>query len=232
MNLRKTLEWLNSITGIDVVIVEQDKYSKIDHLNLKAKHIFIKSDKPYNRSWAFNVALKRNTNPIIIFGDSDIILDPNHLVEAINKLQEYDVVSPYKSVLDLTAEESNMQFQLLPSISRPGRGETDNQKINLCGGIVLFRADSITKIGGWCESFEGWGGEDNFQTYKIDMLGLKSCELPYRCYHFYHQREQSDMTNYPQTLQMLQQLMSLDLNTINHHINSTLPIIGMLNKYS
>lgn len=232
INLRKTLEWLGSFSNIDVMIIEQDKHSKISHIDLRAKHIFIKSDKPYNRAWAFNVALKRNTNPVIIFGDSDIIMDPNHLIEGINKLEEYDVVSPYKSVLDLTPEESNFPFQMLPNINRPGRGETDNQKINLCGGIVIFKTESIMRIGGWNEDFLGWGGEDNFQTYKIEKLGLKSLELPYKCYHFFHQREQSDMVYYQRTMQMLQQLVALDNDKLQMHINATIGKIGAINKYA
>jgi hypothetical protein len=57
-NLRRVLDWINGFSGAEVIIVEQDKHSKISHLNLKAKHIFIKSNLPYNRSWSFNVALK------------------------------------------------------------------------------------------------------------------------------------------------------------------------------
>jgi hypothetical protein len=33
--------------------------------------------------------------------------------------------------------------------------------IKPCGGIVMYRADAINKIGG-CEDFIGWGGEDDF----------------------------------------------------------------------
>jgi hypothetical protein len=33
-------------------------------------------------------------------------------------------------------------------INRPGRGETDHQKVPLCGGICIFRREAIDKIGG------------------------------------------------------------------------------------
>ena len=232
MNLRKVLEWISVFNEIDVVIVEQDTHSKIEHLGLRAQHIFIKSDKPYNRSWAFNVALKRCTNPVIIFGDSDIIMDPQELLNSINEINNYDVVSPYSIVLDLTSEETNYPFNMLPQIKRPGRGETDNQKINLCGGIVIFRADSLIRIGGFSESFEGWGGEDNFQTYKVQKLGLTYREMPYKCYHLYHERDQADMINYQKTMQMLQQLMVLNKDQLQQHVNSTVQKIGFLNKYN
>jgi predicted glycosyltransferase involved in capsule biosynthesis len=42
----------------------------------------------------------------------------------------------------------------------PGRGESDNQKINLTGGIVIFTRSGFEKVGKWDEGFIGWGGED------------------------------------------------------------------------
>ena len=232
INLKRVLDWLGGFQNMDIVIVEQDKFSKISHLNLKAEHIFIKSDKPYNRSWAFNVALRRCTNPVIIFGDSDIVMDSQELINSIEQLNNFDVVSPYTSVLDLTQDESNYALSAFPNILRPGRGETDNQKINLCGGVVMFRTDSIYRIGGWNEDFIGWGGEDDFQTVKVKKLGLTFTEMPYRCYHLWHPREQADMTNYQNTIQMLSQLVALDANKLQMHINATAPKIGMLNKFS
>jgi len=232
INLRKVLEWLASFNNVDVIIVEQDKYSKISHLNLRATHVFIKSDKPYNRSWAFNVALKRNKNPVIIFGDCDIVMDPQELVNSINELNNFDVVSPYSSVLDLTPEETNYPFNMLPQIQRAGRGENDNQKINLCGGIVIFKAESIVKIGGWNEDFIGWGGEDDFQTIKVKKLGLTYKEMPYRCYHFWHNRDEADMSNYQRTMNLLQQMSTLDASKLQMHVNATVGKIGTLNKYA
>lgn len=233
MNLKRVLEWLRSFANIDVIVVEQDKYSKISYMDLLGKHIFVKNDGPYNRSWAFNIALKYNTNPIIVFGDSDLVMKPEEFVEAINHLNNFDVVSPYSVVLDLTQEESNYPLHLLPNIKRPGRGETDNQKINLCGGIVAFRTEAILKVGGWPENyFEGWGGEDNFQTHKVEQLGLTYKELPYKCYHLWHDRSQVDMPRYQKTLQVLNQLMSLNKEKIQAHVNATVGKIGSLNKYT
>ena len=232
INLRRVLEWLSGFQNIDIIIVEQDRYSKISHLNLRGKHIFIKNSGPYNMSWAFNVALKRCINPIIIFGDSDIIMDPQQFLNSINEINQYDVVSPYYSVLDLTPEESNLQFDMIYKISRPGRGETDNQKINLCGGIVIFRTETALKIGGWCESFEGWGAEDDFETSKIKKLGISNKEMPYKCFHLWHNRDQPDTSLYSKTLQLLQQLNILDASQLQMHINATSGRIGILSKYN
>ena len=166
-NLRRVLDWINGFNGVEVLIVEQDKHSKISHLNLKAKHIFIKSNLPYNRSWSFNVALKNSNSSVIVFGDSDLIMEPNQFIAGLQALQSYEMVSPYHTVVDLTPSETGLPMEEVMKIDRPGRGETDNQKINISGGISMFRKESISKIAGWNEDFIGWGGEDDYQTLKV-----------------------------------------------------------------
>ena len=47
-NLKRVLEWINSFSGVEVILVEQDTHSKISHLSLPAKHIFTKSNMPFN----------------------------------------------------------------------------------------------------------------------------------------------------------------------------------------
>lgn len=229
-NLRKTLDWINHFNNAEVILVEQDKHSKISELNLKCKHIFVKSEMPYNRSWAFNVGLKHAQSNIIVFGDSDIIMNPDDFITGIKALEKYEMVSPYHSVIDLTPEESNLNFDSIISISRPGRGETDNQKINISGGIAMFRKDAIEKIAGWNEQFIGWGGEDNFQTIKVQNI-LTWVELKARCFHFWHKREVVDNTNYQRTLQLLQQAQSLTKEQLISHVDTTRGKIGMKNLY-
>lgn len=229
-NLKRVLEWINGFNGVEVLLIEQDTHSKIENLNLRAKHIFVKSDMPYNRSWAFNIAIKYSTAPLIVFGDSDLIMNPNDFINGLKALQEYEMVSPYHTVVDLEQQESNMDFNQILQISRPGRGETDNQKINISGGIAMFRKESIMKIGGWNEDFIGWGGEDDFQTIKVHKF-LKWTELRARCYHLYHAKEQPDMKWYQRNLQILNNSAKMTNDELSRHIAMSSQKIGMINKY-
>ncbi len=230
-NLKRVLDWLSGFAGIEIIIVEQDKYSKLSNFPLKGvKHIFTKSKEPYNRSWAFNVGIQYSTTDVICFGDSDLIMDPQDFISALKQLEKYDCVSPYKSVLDLNRDESFLQIENLKNINRPGRGENDHQKINLCGGIVIYKKDSIIKIGGWCEDFIGWGGEDNFQEFKTMNL-LTYLEMPHKCYHLWHERGQIDQRMYSRTLELLNRLLALNLDDLKKYINSTNQKNGMVNKY-
>jgi glycosyltransferase involved in cell wall biosynthesis len=228
-NLRRTLDWINSFTGAEVIVVEQDKHSKISHLNLKCKHIFIKTSLPYNRSWAFNVGLKNSNSDIIVCGDSDLIMHPDDFIRGLQAISQYEMVSPYHSVVDLTPQESGMPLQQLVQINRPGRGETDNQKINISGGIAIFRKEALSRIGGWSEDFFSWGGEDDFQTIKVKNF-LTWTELQARCFHLYHSRTQPDTRFYQRNLQILQKASTMSKEDLQKHINMSLPKIGMKNK--
>ena len=157
-NLKRVLEWINSFSGAEVIVVEQDKHSKIKDTKLSCRHIFLKSNMPFNKSWGFNVGLKYSNSNIIVFGDSDLIMDPQEFIKSVQMMEKYEMVNPYNSVIDLNQQESSMSLDKMMKIDRPGRGETDIQKVPLCGGICIFRKDAIHKIGGWHEDFIGWGG--------------------------------------------------------------------------
>ncbi len=229
-NLKRVLEWINGFSGAEVLLVEQDTHSKIKNLNLKAKHIFIKSNMPYNRSWAFNVALRYSTSPILVFGDSDLLMNPDEFIEGLKNVQNFDMVSPYYSVVDLTPQESGLEFGQIMQINRPGRGENDNQKINISGGIAMFKKEAITKIGGWNEDFIGWGGEDDFQTMKVKHF-LTWTELKYKCYHLYHSKDNPDMKWYQRNLQILSGAANVSKEELARQINISQQKIGMVNKY-
>jgi predicted glycosyltransferase involved in capsule biosynthesis len=229
-NLRRVIDWALSFEGAEIILVEQDTHSKIKEANLRCRHIFVKSNIPYNRSWSFNIGYKLAKSNVIVFGDSDLIMDRNDFIESIKLLSEYEMVSPYSSVVDLQPNESNMPFETIFKIDRPGRGENDNQKLNICGGIAIFRREAVSKIGGWHEDFIGWGAEDDFQTIKVEAM-LKWNERKGRCYHLYHDRPAPDMKWYQRNLQLLQKLKGMNKGELHKVIANVTPRAGMKNKY-
>ena len=78
VNLKKMIDWALGFQGIEIIVVEQDKKEKLmANTLLGVKHIFTKSELPFNRSWAFNVGLKWASTNAIVFSDADLIMDPN-----------------------------------------------------------------------------------------------------------------------------------------------------------
>lgn len=229
-NLRRVLDWINGFAGADVIVVEQDTHSKISHLNLRCRHLFLKSDKPYNKSWSFNYATKMAKTNIIVFADSDLIMNPNHLIESLKQIETYEMVNPYKSVIDLDTNETGLQLEQVLQINRPGRGETDHQKVPICGGICIFRRESIIKIAGWNENFVGWGAEDDFVSLKVQQF-LNWKQMEHKCYHLFHNREQPNMTEYQKNLNLLQQLTKLEKEEIWKISHKDVTKNGLKNKY-
>jgi len=207
-NLEATLDWVSSM-NCEIILVEDGQFSYLDKIKDKYKlnYTFIKNDLPFNKSWIFNIGLSKSTKDIVVFGDSDLIMDTGSILDSISKIDQYDCVNPYSSVIDLSPEETSIYLKdrdmgYLNSIKRPGRGEFDIQKVPLCGGIVIFTREGINRINGWCELFQGWGGEDDFQSMKVKHE-LNFYEDSFKCYHLYHERIYPNMDLYQSNLSIL-----------------------------
>jgi hypothetical protein len=168
---------------------------------------------------------------VIVFGDCDLIMDPNKFIESLRMLDTYECVSPYSRVIDLLPNEIHLPLEQLQLINRPGRGETDIQKICLSGGIIMYRRASIIRIGGWCEDFIGWGGEDDYQSFKSKAF-LNWFENTGTCFHLWHERGAPDPGPYHRNLELLNKLIVLPNQETEKLINASLPKIGLKNKYA
>jgi predicted glycosyltransferase involved in capsule biosynthesis len=185
---------------------------------------------PYNKSWAFNVATKMAKSNIIVFADSDLIMEPTQFIDGLKAIEHFDMVNPYQSVIDLNPQESMLPLEQMVQINRAGRGETDHQKVPICGGICIFRKEAIMKIGGWNEDFVGWGAEDDFVSHKVKQF-LNWHQLPHKCYHLFHTRNQPNMDLYQKNLNLLNQLIVLSKDELIKTINRTIQKQGILSKY-
>ena len=231
-NLLRVVDWIRQFKNVQLIIVEQDTHSKFFNLNINAEHIFVKSEIAFNKSLSFNVGLKYSQSDKVIFGDSDLIMNPTVFMKCLKELDEnYEMISPYNNVVDLSPDESVLEYNDIYKIHRDGRGTHDNQKVPLCGGITMWRRNSIYKIGGWPEEFIGWGGEDDLQTIKVGNF-LKWGEVKANCYHLYHHRGTPDMNLYQGNLKRLKEFSQLDKKGQWDYINRIRGGIGRKNKYS
>ena len=223
--LRRVVDLINGFQGSEIMIIEQDKHSKISHLNLKAKHIFIESDLPFNKSWAYNVALKRVISPVVIFADADFIMNPNDLIESLKTLETCDCVIPTSNIINLTQGESAGDLNQIFSIKKPG------YKSALTNGAVLFKKEAIQKIGGWNEDFIGISQENQFQDIKIKAL-LNYKELDYTGYHLFHRQDPPDSTFSQRNNQIMDTYRNATTDILNQHISQTVYKMGFKNKFS
>ena len=94
----------------------------------------------------------------------------------------------------------------------------------------MYRKDAMIRVGGFCEDFIGWGGEDDFQSFKTKMF-LKWTESPAVCYHLWHAKVVPDMMYYQRNLQLLNRLVNMKPDEVQKYISSSATKIGMKNKY-
>jgi predicted glycosyltransferase involved in capsule biosynthesis len=235
-NIQLVLDWLGD-SPTEVILVESDVDSKLESLKdkYKFKHIFLKNNYPFNKSWCFNVGYKSAITENIVFGDADLVMDKEKFLEAVSNLGEYEVVNPYRPVLDLTLDESELyanskDFSVLTSISRPGRGETDHQKVPFCGGIIMFKKESLERIAGWNEDFWGWGCEDDAQSFKVFTLEMKNLQCENKCYHLFHSRYAPNQELYMRNFNIYRQFVQSNKQILENYVTSIKDKIGDINK--
>lgn len=235
-NIQIVLNWISKLAK-EVIIVESDTKSHLSKLldKYEFKHIFLENNYPFNKSWCFNVGWKSSKFDSVVFGDADLIMDIAQFEQALNELDEHDSINPYRSVVDLTKTETNIyktskNFNFLESIARPGRGETDHQKVPFCGGIIMFKKQCLENISGWDENFFGWGAEDDAQSQKLFILNKKIKQLENRCYHLYHERQIPNQELYFRNLSIYNNLIRLDKKHMENYLNETKMKIGDINK--
>jgi predicted glycosyltransferase involved in capsule biosynthesis len=188
-NLIKTIDWVSQFP-VNIVIVEQDDCPKIEDVlrNKKVKYIFAKNKSLYNRSWAFNVAHRIQKYDYMICADNDMMLSTDSFNKFLNACNNYDAVSPFKNLYDLTEDESrSFNPDTFKLDDRGARGW-----MNFTSGICGISRKAMENVGGWDERFEGWGGEDDAMTKQILDNTPKNIQLDNNCFHFFHPRSISD----------------------------------------
>jgi hypothetical protein len=225
IHLRRVVDWLQGFQGGEILIVEQGKNSHLNGLSIRANHIFVESDMPFNKSWLYNIALKRISSPLVVLIEADVIMNPQHFIESLKIADNFDCVVPCNNIIKLSIQESQQDFNNILSINRT------ESKQNLCDGIIIFKRESLWRIGGWNEDIMGLDGFDNkFQEMKI-RKGLSVKEMEYSAYHFFHYPDKAldDLKN--RNSQIYDHFIKADISALNLHINQTAPKIGCINKY-
>lgn len=226
-NLLTVLQWLACLPQLEVILVEHDSSPKADAKLLAYcdNYIFIEDEKLFNRGRCFNAAFLHAKGDIFAFGDGDIIMD----VDIFNESQKYcrttaDAVNPYGKIIDLDLGSNKYipsDFRL-SAINLQGKAR---KGICFCGGLVFFRRSFFEELGGFDESFEGWGGEDNAMSVKVHRsIDLEI--LPHRlyytfekniAYHLWHESTPKDTykhKGYARNLALSEQYYNLEKEDI------------------
>lgn len=161
------LATLRSIAGqrdaaVECIVVEQSASREIE-ASLPAWVRYVHTPVPlpdydYNRAWTLNVGARLARGELLVLHDNDMLCPSGYAAEALGRMREgWDFLELKRFTFYLTEEATRDVFAT-------GRVRTDVPSTivqNLQGASIAVAKVAYADVGGFDESFVGWGGEDN-----------------------------------------------------------------------
>lgn len=203
-NLKVVLEWILTVkdflddnygVSLDICVIEQDHEPRIRIQNDKVTHYFLNNPGTFNKGWGFNVVVKQLPNyQYYGFADADIVV-PEISVFCEQLVQHCVVVPqkvfrPFGDRLDTNLVDVsiiNHPDDLVKMLSTMQPKLTRHDGLSFASNMIFMNKETYDQIGGWEESFRGWGRYDDFITYKLSFLcQLNEVYSPNPAIHLWH----------------------------------------------
>ncbi len=176
-HLLRTIETLFAQEECDceIVVVEQDAQPLIaDRLPPGVRYLFdpCNADAPYNRSRSFNIGARNSRGRVVVLHDNDLLAPTRYAAELVRLADAgYEAMKIYRFIFYLRGEATS-DVLMKGRLSQLG---LDRIAHNNVGGSVAMLRTSYFAIGGYDESFVGWGFEDEEM---FDRCRTRAC-YPY-----------------------------------------------------
>ena len=171
---------------IDILVLEQDKAPTLQDNN-KFFNMFIYNNGLFNRSWALNVGMKVCKNNYCLLLDGDLLMKKENLLECFNQIENFDSVVPYNERVILTEKQTKLYYDKIDYFDKV-EFEIKGGEPAISSGMWLVDKKKVQEIGGFCEKFQGYGGEDNEMGIRAIKF-LQTKRMPFSTYHLYHPRD-------------------------------------------
>jgi len=171
------LATLRSIAGqrgvpVECVVVEQSERPEIaERLPPWVGYLHTPvadASNPYNRSWTLNEGARAARGEVLVLHDNDMICPEDYARETVARAREgwsFQQLKRFTFYLDWRETEE---------VFASGEVRTDVPAVvvqNLHGASIAVTRTAYFDIGGFDESFLGWGGEDNEFWDRAESVG-------------------------------------------------------------
>jgi hypothetical protein len=145
--------------AVECVVVEQDAQAYAVDLPAGVRHVHLPDGGEWRKSRALNVGVSHSRAPIVICHDADILVPDDYARQAREVLDSgFDVAQLGRLLFYLDA---SVTADVIAGRSLVGHQRPFRAKQNWPGGSIVIRRSTYLDLGGFDESFTGWGGEDN-----------------------------------------------------------------------
>lgn len=177
--------YLEKLPGVALLIVEQGDEPRLNSVELPpgCRYEFLKGGEHSGSGAAFDLGFEmfESSKQFFMFTDGNVFLERDDVKAALMKCRQYDFVSPFREVCDLSAQETRD----LISTETPWDAAAAERPRALTDAPDLFSIISrgaMRKIGGWDDS--GEGGE--VATLLGAKQALRVFESPGRAWRMSH----------------------------------------------
>lgn len=165
-------------------------------------------DKGFRSAKIRNMAIKVTEGDYLIFSDGDLMFHPKFVSDFLVMSDEKELLIGTRLFLsrDFTMEllkEGACYKPFIPICSKVEKNQLNGIRIpyiyrlfkvyyepsmKLRGGLLIVSKREIELIGGWDESYEGWGSEDTDLVMRLIHNGCRARKLKHQglTYHLWH----------------------------------------------
>lgn len=147
--------------SVECIVIEQSAEREIESALppwVRYLHQPAEAGAPYARARTFNEAARAARAPLLVLHDNDMLVPARYAAELAARARGGDEVLDLKRfIFYLTPEDAGRAME---SGAVPGDARSESVIQNLRGGSIAITKDAYAAIGGFDETFVGWGGED------------------------------------------------------------------------